>query len=970
MASKLSNGVFHQLSVPEFVSLLGSFTPARRINAVHLHHTWRPRHSDYRGFETIRGMWRFHTGTNGWQDIAQHLSIAPDGTVWTGRHWDLPPASAAGHNGSSVAGPFMIEMIGNFDTGEDPFDGDQKNAALQVLAALLDRFDLPGEAIHFHNSMSRKTCPGSSIDLDVLLGEVQPLRGQGSRAAADDRSAAPFGEDAEASFQALVFLRGDSADPRSRAASAEERWDAEPLESEQPMAALREAAVTLASASRDEVPAEFTPAIKEALRPYLVNLTRGVLSTSGEFTTSLADVEMIFSTHLPKALAAAQAAGRPLRIVVYAHGGLNDEHDGLSVAAKHVHWWVRNGVYPIYFAWETGLISSLINVIKAQLAARALEAERDFFDFTDAQIEAVARKFEARRIWSDMKHIGELAAGTSGGSRLVAGKLAAFCNANAGQVDVHAIGHSAGSNFHSFFLPVLLDLGLPAIKTLQFLAPAISVSDFLDTLMRRIRNIGELTVFTMTDSFERADTTAMYRKSLLYLIHEALEAEEETPVLGLEKSILDDIRLTRLFGIGGRVTNRTDTVVWSPSTEDDLAAASKSQRHGGFDDDPFTMNSVLRRVLGLRGTDPVPDGFVAPTRSRDVEAMAPQPLDRPATILAAPAAAAASPAASAASPATPAALPSGRGRRRALCVGINAYRSSPLNGCVADARLWARTLAGLGYEPARMLLDQDATRANILSELQALIQSSGPGDVVVFQYAGHGTTVPDRNADELDGDSPQNDEALCPIDFEDGRLLIDDDLAAVFRNIPSGVRVTSFIDACHSGSVSRFGVGAPSHGSRAADERPRFVIADNHLIQKHFAFRAASDGSRATQTHAQTPGRDTLFSACRSTEVAWESNGQGDFTRHATKVLAQGVNGVTHAAFLAKVVSAFGAHPRQHPEIYPTDASMHGLLTADPLRGGDVPPASAEASAALPAAAQAADVAAVLRAIADLLAAR
>src|SRR5688572_27002973 len=154
MASKLSNGVFHQLSVQEFVSLLGSFRPARRINAVHLHHTWRPRHSDYRGFETIRGMWRFHTGTQGWQDIAQHLSIAPDGTVWTGRHWDLPPASAAGHNGSSVAGPFMIEMIGNFDTGEDPFDGNQKNAALQVLAALLDRFELPLEAIHFHNSMS------------------------------------------------------------------------------------------------------------------------------------------------------------------------------------------------------------------------------------------------------------------------------------------------------------------------------------------------------------------------------------------------------------------------------------------------------------------------------------------------------------------------------------------------------------------------------------------------------------------------------------------------------------------------------------------------------------------------------------------------------------------------------------------------------------------------------------------------
>src|SRR5687767_1735956 len=159
MASKLSAGTFHQLSAKEFVALLYNVTPARRINAVHLHHTWQPRHRDYRGYETIRGMWRFHTATQGWLDIAQHLSIAPDGTVWTGRHWDLSPASATGHNGSSVAGPFMIEMIGNFDEGEDTFGGDQKSTALLVLAALLERFGLPNEAIQFHNQMSHKTAP-------------------------------------------------------------------------------------------------------------------------------------------------------------------------------------------------------------------------------------------------------------------------------------------------------------------------------------------------------------------------------------------------------------------------------------------------------------------------------------------------------------------------------------------------------------------------------------------------------------------------------------------------------------------------------------------------------------------------------------------------------------------------------------------------------------------------------------------
>jgi hypothetical protein len=268
-----------------------------------------------------------------------------------------------------------------------------------------------------------------------------------------------------------------------------------------------------------------------------------------------------------------------------------------------------------------------------------------------------------------------------------------------------------------------------------------------------------------------------------------------------------------------------------------------------------------------------------------------------------------------------------------------------------------------------MLLDQDATRAHILGQLQMLIQTSTPGDLVVFQYSGHGTTVPDRNADEVGGDSPSDDEALCPIDFLDGRLLVDDDLAALFRNIPSGVRVTSFIDACHSGSVSRFGVGAPAQDSRAADERPRFIVADDELIRAHFRFRDGNGASRGMQTATRAGGFDTLFSACRSTEVAWESNGQGDFTRHATRVLAQGVDGVTHGAFLTRVLTAFGTNRRQNPEIYPTSASMLGLLTAEPGRGNDVAVVPGAMPSVMPVT-QGGDVASVLRAIADLLSAR
>ena len=105
---------FIPLTLEQFAERLRTFQFTRPVSAVHMHHTFRPRKIDYRGLSTIEGMFQFHTQTNGWSDIAQHLSIAPDGTIWTGRNWNQSPASATGFN----SGAFMFETIGDFDTGK------------------------------------------------------------------------------------------------------------------------------------------------------------------------------------------------------------------------------------------------------------------------------------------------------------------------------------------------------------------------------------------------------------------------------------------------------------------------------------------------------------------------------------------------------------------------------------------------------------------------------------------------------------------------------------------------------------------------------------------------------------------------------------------------------------------------------------------------------------------------------------
>ena len=40
---------FHQLTVEQFVELLEKFPFTRKIESVHMHHTWRPNHSQYNG---------------------------------------------------------------------------------------------------------------------------------------------------------------------------------------------------------------------------------------------------------------------------------------------------------------------------------------------------------------------------------------------------------------------------------------------------------------------------------------------------------------------------------------------------------------------------------------------------------------------------------------------------------------------------------------------------------------------------------------------------------------------------------------------------------------------------------------------------------------------------------------------------------------------------------------------------------
>lgn len=333
----------------------------------------------------------------------------------------------------------------------------------------------------------------------------------------------------------------------------------------------------------------------EELRPYVVNLTLGEFSGDGIMQTTKQDVDAIFDVHLPSFLDRARADGvsDPVPLVFWAHGGVVSERAGLTIAANQVPWWLANGAYPLHFVWETGFVETVKQLFGLRRGREPAAGPAE--GVPELQSGPVGWG-----LWAAVKQSAALASAPGGGARYVGERLAQFCAENRGRVSMHAAGHSAGAIFHSHFIPTARELGVPSFASLQLLAPALRVDGFRSQLLPMVdRDINKITVYTMNMQAENADNCfQIYRKSLLYMVSQIFEPEDDAPILGLEQSIRNDPELTVAFGLTPGVPGCVE-VVWSPTESDAHPdCRSRATSHGGFDNDTDTMNSVARRILG------------------------------------------------------------------------------------------------------------------------------------------------------------------------------------------------------------------------------------------------------------------------------------------------------------------------------------------------------------------------------------
>ncbi|HEY9899200.1 MAG TPA: caspase family protein [Pantanalinema sp.] len=243
------------------------------------------------------------------------------------------------------------------------------------------------------------------------------------------------------------------------------------------------------------------------------------------------------------------------------------------------------------------------------------------------------------------------------------------------------------------------------------------------------------------------------------------------------------------------------------------------------------------------------------------------------------------------------------GTKRAFLVGINDYQlqGADLRGCVNDIKnVQANMLPAEGFKAGDMtvVLDQQATRANILAGLKAAVAATKKGDFLYFHYSGHGAQVRDVNGDEPDG----MDEIICPTDLAQGaggfkNAILDDELQSILGQLPAGASMLFVSDSCNSGTVDR-------------NKRVRGLTLANNAKN----LDAVSVNAKAMQTFAAraNSGAYTLISGCQDDQTSADayinSTYNGALTYYLVDAYKKGGNAMTYADWHKATVAGIKAN--------------------------------------------------------------
>jgi hypothetical protein len=200
--------------------------------------------------------------------------------------------------------------------------------------------------------------------------------------------------------------------------------------------------------------------------------------------------------------------------------------------------------------------------------------------------------------------------------------------------------------------------------------------------------------------------------------------------------------------------------------------------------------------------------------------------------------------------------------KRALVIGIGNHEDSAwdkINGD-RDVPYVLKILNAAKYEQIITCVNEEATKAGIVSAFQTLAQSCQPNDIVYIHYSGHGQQMRDMGNVEADA----LDECWIPYDayrkpsdtYKGEKHLVDDEvnmLLTIIRNkIGNEGKMLVVVDACHSGDATR----GPAETVRGVED----------IFETLKSCLGFSSNEQNTNIHSNAEHWITL-SACESDQV-------------------------------------------------------------------------------------------------------
>jgi hypothetical protein len=270
----------------------------------------------------------------------------------------------------------------------------------------------------------------------------------------------------------------------------------------------------------------------------------------------------------------------------------------------------------------------------------------------------------------------------------------------------------------------------------------------------------------------------------------------------------------------------------------------------------------------------------------------------------------------------------------ALIIGIDRYPhldpQYQLAGCVNDARLIRKVLEqrfGFAASAITSLHDEAASRAAILSAMQALLERVGPRDSVFFHFSGHGSRRRTDDPEQASGRASTimpSDSGRDPLPNLD---ILDHEIGEWLQQLSARTGAISLLfDCCHSGTITRDPFAARVRAGPGDERDPG---------RRARALQASVDPDRAPQRRGgesswqQLAGAYVVMSGCRDSEYAHEHrhsearegeadspSSNGALTHFLARELLRASAGASYReVFEAARAQVIATYPQQHPQI-------------------------------------------------------